>query len=310
MLVTSAEISAARLSSSSGTSPPLPRAPPLDAPSMIDPPPARAACATADGPAVRPAAYGRVDMAPRTGERHLGGGVVLWRRTTAPGTATRVLPDGCLDLIWTGGSLVVAGPDPVARVVEHAGQSVMTGVRLPFGLGPALLGLPASELLGRAVDLADLWSDRDVEPMIEAAGEDSAAALRFWVTAGVRRRPPDPLGRRVHALAESGVPVAAMAERLGLGVRRLHRRSTDLFGYGPERLIRILRLRRALADARSGTALADVAHRSGYADQAHLARDVRALSGLAPSRLLQTERAQRSAAKRSTVPPSGSRTTA
>jgi AraC-like DNA-binding protein len=60
----------------------------------------------------------------------------------------------------------------------------------------------------------------------------------------------------------------------------LHRRSLDAFGYGPKTLARMLRLQRALAAARSGVPLADTAMRTGFADQAHLSREVRALAGI------------------------------
>ena len=57
-------------------------------------------------------------------------------------------------------------------------------------------------------------------------------------------------------------------------------------GYGPKTLARILRMRRALDLARAGAPLAEVAVRSGYADQAHLTREVRDLAGVPPTRLL------------------------
>jgi AraC-like DNA-binding protein len=60
----------------------------------------------------------------------------------------------------------------------------------------------------------------------------------------------------------------------------LHRRSLTAFGYGPKTLARILRLQRALALARKGVPFAETAARAGYADQAHLARDVRELAGM------------------------------
>ena len=59
-----------------------------------------------------------------------------------------------------------------------------------------------------------------------------------------------------------------------------------MFGYGPGRLRRILRLGQAVSQARSGAVWATVAHRCGYADQAHLAREVRDLVGVTPSSLL------------------------
>jgi transcriptional regulator GlxA family with amidase domain len=80
--------------------------------------------------------------------------------------------------------------------------------------------------------------------------------------------------------------VAATADRLGLGARQFHRRSLSAFGYGPKTLARILRLQRALALARAGVALADTAARTGFADQAHLARDVRELAGTPMRELL------------------------
>jgi AraC-like DNA-binding protein len=88
-------------------------------------------------------------------------------------------------------------------------------------------------------------------------------------------------------MAAAGTPVAAMAERAGLSARQLHRRCLPLFGYGPRRLARVLRLGRALEAARKGTPLAQVAAGCGYADQAHLSREMRALAGATPAGLLQ-----------------------
>ncbi|MEU5830475.1 helix-turn-helix domain-containing protein, partial [Micromonospora tulbaghiae] len=90
----------------------------------------------------------------------------------------------------------------------------------------------------------------------------------------------------------AGATVAATAAEVGLGPRALHRRSRALFGYGPKTLARILRMRRALDLARTGAPLAEVAVRSGYADQAHLTREVRELAGVPPTRLLAPARSR------------------
>nr|WP_245572621.1 helix-turn-helix domain-containing protein [Actinokineospora enzanensis] len=70
-----------------------------------------------------------------------------------------------------------------------------------------------------------------------------------------------------------------MAARLGVGERQLNRRCQGAFGYGAKVLHRVLRFQGAVRMARGGGSFADVADRCGYADQAHMAREVRGFSG-------------------------------
>jgi AraC-like DNA-binding protein len=51
-------------------------------------------------------------------------------------------------------------------------------------------------------------------------------------------------------------------------------------------LDRVLRLNLALDRARTGLPLTEVAAQTGYADQAHFTRDVKALTGVPPRTLL------------------------
>ncbi|WP_248492095.1 helix-turn-helix domain-containing protein [Tsukamurella sp. PLM1] len=51
-------------------------------------------------------------------------------------------------------------------------------------------------------------------------------------------------------------------------------------------------LRRRAARARGGTPAADVAARTGYADQAHLSREVRGFLGCSPSAYLARRRSE------------------
>lgn len=196
-----------------------------------------------------------------------------------------MLPDGCMDLLWNEGRLLVAGPDTRAYVVGGA-PNPWAGVRFYPGTAPAFLGVPAHELRDRRVELADLWPASEVRRLrsrIEKA-PDPATALEEIALA--RAAPVDPVLHALVTALEAGRPVAVTADELDLGARQLHRRSLAAFGYGPKTLARILRLRRALALAGAGVPFAETAVRSGFADQAHLARDVKELAGVPLGRLL------------------------
>ncbi len=81
-------------------------------------------------------------------------GAIVWTRTVQAGATTyRVLPDGCLDLIWVDGALIVAGPDTTAQVGQNPAGTRYVGLRFPPGTGPAVLGVPAHELRDRRVPL-------------------------------------------------------------------------------------------------------------------------------------------------------------
>jgi AraC-like DNA-binding protein len=215
--------------------------------------------------------------------------------------------------MWLGGELVVAGPDTGPAPSGVPAGTEVAAVRFRPGAAPAVLGVPAAKLRDARVPLTDLWADgaelgRRVD---DAAGP----AERVAVLAGaVRERLPDappvdpvalavattlarpapgeagtvPEGRRDEPpRREAAGVVAALAEQAGLSERQLHRRCVAAFGYGPKTLDRVLRLQRflVLGRAEPGAGLADLAVRAGYADQAHLAHDCRALAGTTPSRL-------------------------
>jgi AraC-like DNA-binding protein len=214
-------------------------------------------------------------------------GVELWELSPAPVPGrSRILPDGCLDLIWDGRELIVAGPDSAARWHDTPAGAGYTGLRFHRGLGPALVGVPASELLDASPVLAQVWPGSAARALTDQVAANPAGSLLAWLARAAGDRPADPLGPQVHALARRATPVAQMADQLGLSARQLHRRCLPVFGYGPRRLIRILRMARALERARAGQPLAAVAAECGYADQSHLTRELAALGGAPPRVLL------------------------
>ncbi len=220
----------------------------------------------------------------------LPGARIWFRRVTGPGPV-RVLPDGCLDLMWVSGApgegrLIVAGPDSTANLTRAPVGTEFVGLRFAPGTGAAVLGVPANEVRDARPDLADLWPRAEVDRLAERLATDPAKGRALADAALCRFRDPGPgVPAMVRAL-RSGLPVAELAWHIGLSERQLHRRCLALFGYGPKTLARVLRFDRALALARRGTALAAVAASTGYADQAHLARESRALAGVPLTSLL------------------------
>ena len=210
--------------------------------------------------------------------------VIAWQSVEPPGERVqRILPDGCLDVIWNDGRVFVAGPDTTAQVgVPRAGSRCLA-LRFAAGSGPAVLGVPADELTNRQVPLADLWPAAEARRVAEVGSlaELERAVLRRWA-------PPEPAMVEVARRARAGQPVDAIAAVCGLSARHLQRRVRAAFGYGPKTLTKILRMQRAVVLARRGTPFAEVSATAGYADQAHLARDVKALAGVPLGRLLSS----------------------
>src|SRR5262245_11343319 len=211
-----------------------------------------------------------------------------------PAHSTLVLPDGCVDLIWRDGQLIVAGADSIERRSPvQAGISIV-GVRLRPGMAGAALGIPASELLDSQVPLEELLGPQASALSERLAGAQGREAqyllLEGIVASAIADASPDPLVlAATPRLGFPGSRVDQLADALGLSERQLRRRFHRAVGYGPKTLDRVLRFRRLVSQAQAvsdGDAdLARIAADLGYADQAHMTRDSVRLTGMPPARL-------------------------
>lgn len=211
-------------------------------------------------------------------------GAIAWSRVADEPQTHRILPDGCLDLIWADDHLLVAGPDTVAQEVTSPAGLLYAGLRFMPGTGPSVFGVPAHELRDSRVRLDQIWPQRLVDGLTARVSEapDRIAAL---LDIARPRIEVDPVTDAVVAGLRSGRPVSVVAHHVGLSERQLLRRSLAAFGYGPKTLARVLRMERALALATGGMPAAEVAASAGYADQAHLSREVKALAGVSLTRM-------------------------
>jgi AraC-like DNA-binding protein len=237
-----------------------------------------------DGP-VRAAWEPRASLAPHV--------ECLWAaRDGGTSEADPVLPDGAVELVWSGRGLFVRGADTRPhRVGVFPGQTFVA-VRFRAGAAGDVLGLHGPELADARVGISLLWGRPEMErleSLLAAAASPRAAAdvLEAAVAARVTR-PPDPAVAALVASLRAGrgpARVSRLAAALGFSERQLLRRSVAALGYGPKTLDRILRFQRfrALAAGDRRRTLAELALAAGYADQAHLTRECIRLAGEPPS---------------------------
>lgn len=212
--------------------------------------------------------------------------------------STLVVPDGCLDLLWVRGTLRVAGPDREAKIEAIAPGTTVVGLRFQPGAAAAWLRVPISEIVAARVPLEVFWGAeaRRLANRIDADGTPDEIARRLEAALIDRMseiEPPNDTTRSIVRLLrenrDTGVHVIRhLTEALRLSERTLLRRCRETFGYGPKTLDRILRFQRflQLASTPAHAGMADVAIAAGYADQPHLIRETRELSGLTPAAVL------------------------
>ena len=220
---------------------------------------------------------------------------------TAP-LPNRILPDGCADVIVDLAAAPYAfavGPMRVATLIALVGRVDLFGVRFRPGAAAAFLDASLDALLDRDVPLDALWGGLAAELEDALATVPPADRVRHTERLLVRRlaraktlaAETETVSRAVALMrrARGGAGVRDVAAALGVGERRLERAFTRQVGYGPKMLARVVRLQHAVAlvqrDARRGGARpwSALAYDAGYADQAHLVREFRALAGVTPA---------------------------
>ncbi|WP_017623891.1 helix-turn-helix transcriptional regulator [Nocardiopsis chromatogenes] len=217
------------------------------------------------------------------------GAVCAWEQRIGPGGGyvQRVLPDACADVVVTedGGARFV-GPATGAELARLSPGATVRGLRLrPSAIGP-VLGCSAEALRNGEAALEDVLP----------SGEARLLAEQVWHGDSPELRPRRGFDARVRtalrALSTPAASVGGSAEAAGVSERHLRRLMLDATGLDPRELQRVMRLQRflSLADSAPVQRLADLAVQAGYADQAHLSREVRRMSGLTPRALLRERR--------------------
>ncbi|MGY1826786.1 MULTISPECIES: helix-turn-helix domain-containing protein [unclassified Blastococcus] len=189
-----------------------------------------------------------------------------------------------------------------ARIVHPGRQAGIQLSLSPLG-ARALLGVPAGALASVDVALADLLGPAGAELLARVRAAEGWAARFAALDDGLLRRLRDDDAGPVEVveawrLTTAGggrLLVSQVADRVGWSTRHLEQRFRAETGLGPKeaaRVVRFDRARRGLARRASrglSPDLAGLAVATGFSDQAHLTREWRAFSGLAPTRWLAAE---------------------
>lgn len=191
------------------------------------------------------------------------------------------------------------GPALLAQDRTQAGLHVEIN---PLGVR-TLLGLPAAELVGRVVDLADLPGSGLAE-LPERLAEATSWKRRFEILdqvllarattpPGGEREPPEEVRWAWHRLVRAGgaTPVGQLAAEIGWSRRYFAERFSREVGLSPKQAARVVRFGRATALLRRlpPGGLAEAAHLCGYFDQAHLSNEWRVLAGCSPTAWIKEE---------------------
>ena len=206
------------------------------------------------------------------------------------------------------GYAVYRGPTTAGTLHRHAAFQIMIGMRRAVSVvdasdfphrAAALLVPPMErhcllatpDVLTYFVEPHCVFADRmrrDYGNAITAAPE-----LRDLSDDDVRpvgRRPSDELDPRLvlalNTLADSTIALPSLAAQVGLSPQRLRVLAQQQLGMPLARWRVWTRLRRAAEALQGGQSLADAAITAGFADQAHLTRQMREMMGLTPAVLL------------------------
>lgn len=214
------------------------------------------------------------------------------------GGAVDVLPDGCTDLIYrsgaAGGRLFVSALIEKPVPIPGAESDWFVGVRFKPAMARAFLDVDPISLRDRevAARAIDAGFGALEERLLDCTSPAAAfAVLKHAADARLAQRedagPPRRVQEAIAALARGGA-VHTVARAAGLSERSLHRELVRWGGLAPKSLARILRMQRCLAALRTGrTPLALLALRLGYADQAHMTRELKALAGVTPREVVR-----------------------
>lgn len=219
----------------------------------------------------------------------------------------RVLPDGCMEMIFHYGDLYqqyfadgssIVQPrsfvfGQITKYIEIAptGASGIISARfLPEGIGP-FINMPVTSLENKAVAIAEIFADGSSleKHVINANNNEERIKLveSFLLSKLIEPNTIDTIARScVEAIFQSQgrIAVVELAGKMNINRRSMERKFTTAIGMSPKQLARVARLQSTLKmlEQKKFTSLTSLAYENGYYDQAHFIKDFKEFTGMSP----------------------------
>lgn len=225
----------------------------------------------------------------------------VWTYYNVQGNHYYIVPDGRTDLIFTfdvqiGGQLsniipIISPPFTKAHSIKICANQGFIGLRLRAGSAGIFLNKSVSEISGR------LQYGKNAEgyvPWIKNVCSDkkNVDQLISQINQHVCRTPCHIKSSMVSDIlgliddAQGIVQVNNIARQIKASERTISRTFTKAVGLSPKQFSSIVRLRRVInCLANPGYDMSSIAFDCGFADQAHMIREIKGYMGQTPSRL-------------------------
>jgi len=205
--------------------------------------------------------------------------------------------DGALGAI---GSAMIVGACSRPFAVDTSPQTALMGVHFKPGGAFPFFALPASEIRDAKIDLELFWHEgvRALRDGLIAARTPAARfgllerALVARIVRPLARHPAVVCALRAFTNAPEAARIAAIRTETGLSARRFIEVFDREVGLTPKLFARVCRIQAVLRQIEDPGAVdwVETALAEGFFDQAHLIRDFREFTGLAPNDYVARDR--------------------
>jgi len=204
---------------------------------------------------------------------------VIWRTFDTSDGTYLAAADACWDMVFIrsvhGDRALLSGPSSTITPVPYRAGNRNVGIR--FHRGTFLTHVPASAMVDTTESLPMPTDETFLLAGLEFPLPTYETADEFIADL-----------ERLELLSDDPIAMAALRGETPAGSRRsVQRHVASATGLSAARIRQIVRAREAAERLMQGDPILDVVHDLGYADQAHLTRDVKRLTGYTPG---QTKR--------------------